>query len=154
MRKNRGRFLGYIISWIAPTPSMSLIYSTIVLYDNIPAFLYAYFKHCMPLLHACTHARTHAHTHVLLTTTRPAIHECSVHKSFNTPHHLFVIVVSSGSVLLSEKSVVSSGSVLLSEKTLHTLYCVVPCKSSYARTSSHDTVFVWGNMSDWNTFST
>ena len=34
MRKNRGRVLGYIISWIAPTPSMSLIYSTIVLYDN------------------------------------------------------------------------------------------------------------------------
>ena len=33
VRKNRGRFLGYIMSQIAPTPSMSLIYSTIVLYD-------------------------------------------------------------------------------------------------------------------------
>ena len=33
VRKNRGRFVGYIISWIAPTPSMSLLYSTIILYD-------------------------------------------------------------------------------------------------------------------------
>ena len=31
--ENCGRFLGYIISQIAPTPSMSLLYSTIVLYD-------------------------------------------------------------------------------------------------------------------------
>ena len=33
VRKNRGRFLGYIISRIAPTPLMSLLYSTTVLYD-------------------------------------------------------------------------------------------------------------------------
>ena len=35
VRKIRGRFLGYIISRIAPTPSMSLLYSTIVLYDSL-----------------------------------------------------------------------------------------------------------------------
>ena len=34
VRKNRGKFLGYIIPWIAPTPLMSLIYSIIVLYDD------------------------------------------------------------------------------------------------------------------------
>ena len=33
VRENRGRFLGYIISRIVPTPLMSLIYSIIVLYD-------------------------------------------------------------------------------------------------------------------------
>ena len=33
VRKNCGRFLGYIISWITPTPSMSLLCSTITLYD-------------------------------------------------------------------------------------------------------------------------
>ena len=37
VRKNCGRFLGYIISRIAPTPLMSLIYSTIVLYDTTAA---------------------------------------------------------------------------------------------------------------------
>ena len=34
VRKNCDRFLGYILSRIAPTPSMSLLYSTNVLYDN------------------------------------------------------------------------------------------------------------------------
>ena len=34
VRKGRGRFSGYITSRIAPTPLMSLIYSTIVLYDE------------------------------------------------------------------------------------------------------------------------
>ena len=34
VKKNRGRYLGYIISLSMPTPSMSLLYSTIVLYDT------------------------------------------------------------------------------------------------------------------------
>ena len=34
VRKIAAGFLGYIISRISPTPSMSLLYSTIVLYDN------------------------------------------------------------------------------------------------------------------------
>ena len=34
VRKNRGRFLGYIISWIAPTSSMSLLYRTTIQYDT------------------------------------------------------------------------------------------------------------------------
>ena len=32
VRKNRGRVLGYIISQITPTPSMSLLYIAIILY--------------------------------------------------------------------------------------------------------------------------
>ena len=33
VRKHQGRFLGYIISLAMPTPSMSLLYSIIVLHD-------------------------------------------------------------------------------------------------------------------------
>ena len=33
VRKHQGRFLGYIISLATPTALMSLLYSTIVLYD-------------------------------------------------------------------------------------------------------------------------
>ena len=45
MRKNQGRFLGYIISLATPTPSMSLLYSTIVLYDIPLLYTIWYNKH-------------------------------------------------------------------------------------------------------------
>ena len=62
MRKNRGRFFGYIISRIAPTPFdvpngyvVYTIYGTIVLYDNnnfilISIFFFLPVKHDNSLL--------------------------------------------------------------------------------------------------------
>ena len=35
MRGNQGKFLGDILSWATSTPSSSLLYSTIILYDSV-----------------------------------------------------------------------------------------------------------------------
>ena len=103
VRKNRGRFLGYIISQIALTPSMSLIYSTIVLYDM---YIHAAQKHIdtdmllhmnwyikeadFITLHACMHTQlhtlyyTHTCTHTLHARMHTYTHTTNTHKAIHT----------------------------------------------------------------------
>ena len=68
--KNQGRFLGYIISLATPTPSMSLLYSTIVLYD----------------VHSNTVKPINYHKSVQDTCTLYKIEICSVQ------HHVYTVI--------------------------------------------------------------